>query len=65
MANTKTIQVKALVNLKYDKNCFNIGDELKIRVDDLTEMIERGYIELLEEIPNTNEDTGELQKEGE
>lgn len=59
MASKKTIQAKALVNLKYDKNCFKISDELKVRVDDAKEMVERGYIELLDEVSNVNEDEGE------
>ncbi|KLU74269.1 MULTISPECIES: hypothetical protein [Clostridium] len=65
MASKKTIQAKALVNLKYDKSCFNIGDELKVRVDDTTEMVERGYIELLEEVYNVDEDERDEVEEGE
>ncbi|CAM3001968.1 hypothetical protein HAHI6034_10900 [Hathewaya histolytica] len=62
----KSIKVKALVNLKYDKECFTVGDELKVRVEDVKEMHEKGYAELLEETPEENQDSeGELSKEGE
>ncbi|KEH91678.1 hypothetical protein Z962_p0055 (plasmid) [Clostridium botulinum C/D str. BKT12695] len=60
MASKKTIQAKALVNLKYDKDCFNIGDKFKVKVDDATEMLERCYIELLEDLSNVNKDEGKV-----
>lgn len=46
----QTIKAKALVFLKYDKDCYKIGDELNVRVEDAPRMIEKGYIEALEEI---------------
>lgn len=66
MATKKTVKATALVNLKYDKDCFRIGDKLKVRIEDATDMVEKFYIELLEEVPNINEnDEGEQTKEGE
>jgi hypothetical protein len=50
MANKKTIKAKALVNLKYDKDCFKIGNELKVRIEDALDMVEKDHIELLEEL---------------
>lgn len=67
MAKEKLFKAKALVNLKYDQEVKKIGDELGVRKDDAKEMFERGYIELLEELPKEEEksnDTGEA-KEGE
>lgn len=67
MANKKTIKAKALVNLKYDKDCFKIGNELKVRIEDALDMVQKGQIELLEELPEENqeEEIGESPKEGE
>ncbi|MBY6878467.1 hypothetical protein EXN65_18260 [Clostridium botulinum] len=66
MANKKTIKAKALVNLKYDKDCFKIGDELKVRIEDALDMVEKEHIELLEELPKENEEEmGESAEEGE
>ncbi|MDU6337081.1 MAG: hypothetical protein E6594_15005 [Clostridium sporogenes] len=67
MANKKTIKAKTLVNLKYDKDCFKIGNELKVRIEDALDMVEKGQIELLEELPEENqeEEMEESPKEGE
>ncbi|EHN14521.1 hypothetical protein [Clostridium sporogenes] len=67
MANKKTVKAKALVNLKYDKDCFKIGNELKVRIEDALDMVQKGQIELLEELPEENqeEEIGESPKEGE
>ncbi|MBU3205133.1 hypothetical protein [Clostridium algidicarnis] len=67
MATKKTVKAKALLNLKYDKDCFEADSELKIRIEDAGEMSEKGYIELLGELPEENEGqgTGEPPKEGE
>ncbi|MBY6900194.1 DUF7210 family protein [Clostridium botulinum] len=67
MANKRTVKAKALVNLKYDKDCFKIGNELKVRIEDALDMIEKEHIELLEELPEENqeEEIGESAKEGE
>lgn len=48
-------KVKALVNIKYDEECFKIGDEFEVRKEDSKEMSQKGYIELLEELPARNE----------
>lgn len=66
MAKTKMIKAKVLVNLKYDKKCVSINDDLKIRVEDAADMAKRGYVEILEEIPEENEEgKGETPEEGE
>lgn len=51
MAKEKLFKAKALVNLKYDQEIKGIGEELAIRKEDARELSERGYIELLEELP--------------
>ncbi|WP_253198883.1 DUF7210 family protein [Clostridium estertheticum] len=40
----KMINVKALVYLKYNKNCYKIGDEFQVNEDDLEEMGEKELI---------------------
>lgn len=72
MAKAKMVNAIALVNLKYDKNCFKIGEELKIKVNDVEAMKDKGYIEVLGEdgdgegIEETSkEETGEPVSEGE
>ena len=53
--DVKTISVKALVYLKYNKNCYKIGDEFQVNEDDLEEMGERELIgpgkEVSQEVP--------------
>ncbi|SCJ52183.1 Uncharacterised protein [uncultured Clostridium sp.] len=74
MAKAKTYKVKALINIKYDKTVAKIGEELKVKKNDLEELIKNGYVEALEEIKdddnpkdgegsNENDEAGE--KEGE
>lgn len=40
------INVIAIVNLKYDKEIYKIGDEFKVRKADSKDMLEKEYIEL-------------------
>lgn len=54
----KLKKVKALVNIKYDENCFKIGDEFEIREDDVEKMTNKGYVELLEKI-----EKGEIEED--
>jgi len=54
----KLKKVKALVNIKYDENCFKIGDEFEIREDDAEKMTKKGYVELLEKI-----EKGEIEED--
>lgn len=61
----KLMTVKALVNLKYDENCFDIDDELTVREEDAKEMIKKGYVELLDETPEENEGEGIEEPPGE
>ncbi|MCY6372460.1 hypothetical protein [Clostridium ganghwense] len=66
----KKIKAKALVNLKYDKEIKKIGEELKIRIDNVESMVDRGLIVLLEDIPEKlgeDDETGgeSNEKEGE
>lgn len=64
MAKAKMVNAKALVNIKYDKNCFKIGDALKVRASEVEAMEGKGYIEVLGE-DSDGEGTGEEPKEGE
>ena len=54
----KLKKVKALVNIKYDEDCFKIGDEFEIREDDVEKMTNKGYVELLEKI-----EKGEIEED--
>lgn len=72
MAKVKMLNAKALVNLKYDKSCYKIGEKLKVRVNETEEMVEKGCIVLVEEVPKDNEqdgngddDSGDPHKDGE
>lgn len=51
MNEVATVKVKALINLKYDKDCFAIGDELNVRIEDVQEIVDKCYVELLGEFP--------------
>lgn len=44
--NEDFINVRALVNLKYDKEIYKIDDEFKVRKADSKNMLEKEYIEL-------------------
>lgn len=64
----KIMKVKGLVNIKYDENCFKIGDEFAVRKEDSEEMSNKGYVELLQEVKtveNESKEQGETTKEGE
>lgn len=56
MANRKTLKVKSLVNLKYDKDVKKIGEELRVRIEDVKEMVSRNLVEPLEKVLENNED---------
>ncbi|WP_040328439.1 hypothetical protein [Clostridium ihumii] len=40
------INVRALVNIKYDKEVYKIGDEFTIRKENSQDMLEKEYVEL-------------------
>lgn len=61
----KKVKVKALVNLKYDKEVKKIGEELKVRAEDAVMMIANGYIDLLDEMPKEDEENSEEENSGE
>ena len=71
--DVKMISVKALVYLKYNKNCYKIGDEFQVNEDDLEEMGEKELIgpgkEILEEftqaVPEEPGADTTIPKEGE
>lgn len=65
MAKAKMIEVKALVNLKYDKEPISINEEFKVRIEDATEMAQKGYVEILDEVPEEKEGEGEPPEGGE
>lgn len=55
----KLEKVKSLVNIKYDENCFKIGDEFEIREDDVEKMTKKGYVESLEKTEKGETKEGE------
>ena len=64
MARTKkqektTVSVKARVNLKYNADVVKAGKEFEVDIKDAERMAAKGYIELLEEIPEEEDDTPE------
>ncbi|VFC53590.1 Uncharacterised protein [Clostridioides difficile] len=59
------MQVKALVYLKYDNECYKIDDIFEIRKDDQELMEEKGYIEVLGEVEEKNNNNELLEKDGE
>lgn len=66
MAKNNLIKVKALVYLKYDKTCVAINEEFDARKKDVKEMQDKGFVEVLEEMPEENqEDGGDPPKDGE
>jgi hypothetical protein len=72
MAKAKMVNAIALVNLKYDKNCFKIGEKLKVRASEVEAMEGKRYIEVLDEDGDgegteetSKEETGESLNEGE
>ncbi|HEK4631938.1 TPA: hypothetical protein ACKOKQ_003911 [Clostridioides difficile] len=66
MAKKKDIlmQVKALVYLKYDNDCYKIDDIFEIRKADQEFMEEKGYIEVIGEVEEKNNNEL-LNKDGE
>ncbi|HBE8973303.1 DUF7210 family protein [Clostridioides difficile] len=58
------MQVKALVYLKYDNDCYKIDDIFEIRKADKELMVENGYIEVLGEVEEKNNNEF-LNKDGE
>ncbi|HFL2412611.1 TPA: hypothetical protein ACG3O0_000238 [Clostridioides difficile] len=58
------MQVKALVYLKYDNECYKIDDIFEIRKADQELMEENGYIEVLGEVEEKNNNEP-LNKDGE
>ncbi|MCW0824271.1 hypothetical protein OKS01_08370 [Clostridioides difficile] len=59
------MQVKALVYLKYDNACYKIEDVFEIRKVDQELMEEKGYIEVLGEVEEKNNNNELLNKDGE
>ncbi|MCC0697581.1 MULTISPECIES: hypothetical protein [unclassified Clostridioides] len=65
MAKKKdNLQVKALVYLKYDNDCYKIDDVFEIRKIDQELMEEKGYIEVIGEAEEKNNNEI-LNKDGE
>ncbi|HGL5964288.1 TPA: hypothetical protein ACKFJN_002850 [Clostridioides difficile] len=58
------MQAKALVYLKYDNDCYKIDDVFEIRKIDQELMEEKGYIEVLGEVEEKNNNEL-LNKDGE
>ncbi|EGT5272743.1 hypothetical protein KWL13_014260 [Clostridioides difficile] len=65
MAKKKdNLQVKALVYLKYDNDCYKIDDVFEIRKIDQELMEEKGYIEVIGEVEEKSNNEI-LNKDGE
>ncbi|NJI82221.1 hypothetical protein GSQ54_17510 [Clostridioides difficile] len=58
------MQVKALVYLKYDNDCYKIDDVFEIRKADQELMEGKGYIEVIGEVEEKNNNEL-LNKDGE
>ncbi|EJA6666016.1 TPA: hypothetical protein KOP76_002956 [Clostridioides difficile] len=58
------MQVKALVYLKYDNDCYKIDDIFEIRKTEQELMEEKGYIEVIGEVEEKNNNEL-LNKDGE
>lgn len=65
MAGKRTLKVRALVNLKYNKEVKKMGEELTIKLKDVQELIERGIIEPIEDIDLTDQENNEDPEDGE
>lgn len=68
MGKQKTIKTKVLVNLKYDKEVKKIGEELNIKLKDVEEMVNRGLVEVIEEVnvdSNESNERDNTENEGE
>ncbi|MGO0884973.1 DUF7210 family protein [Clostridioides difficile] len=59
------MQAKALVYLKYDNGCYKIDDIFEIRKADQELMEEKGYIEVIGEVEENNNNNELLEKDGE
>lgn len=52
MASKKKVyKAKANVRLKYDDDILKIGQEFEVREEEHKNMVEQGYITLLEKVP--------------
>lgn len=58
----RSIKVKAIVNLKYDKDVIKIDQEFLVRKSDVEEIKE--YVEVLDKINTEEEDSGKEDGEG-
>lgn len=58
----RSIKVKAIVNLKYDKDVVKIGQEFSVRKSDIKEIKE--YVEVLDEIDTEEDGSGKEDGEG-
>ena len=64
MANEKrNIKVKAKVNLKYDKDIINIGQEFKVKEEEVLQLIKEWHIELIDKLPEVKELVQEDKKD--
>lgn len=58
----RSIKVRAIVNLKYDKDVIKIDQEFLVRKSDVEEIKE--YVEVLDKINTEEEDSGKEDGEG-
>jgi hypothetical protein len=62
---SKKFAAKALVNITHNKESFKVGDTMKVTLADAKELVERGYVEMVDNIPSENENDDEDPKDGE
>lgn len=58
----RSVKVRAIVNLKYDKDVIKIDQEFLVRKSDVEEIKE--YVEVLDKINTEEEDSGKEYGEG-
>lgn len=58
----RSVKVRAIVNLKYDKDVIKIDQEFLVRKSDVEEIKE--YVEVLDKINTEEEDSGKEDGEG-
>lgn len=65
MAGKRTLKVRALVNLKYNKEVKKMREELTMKLKDAQELIERGIVEPMEDMDLTDQENNENTEDGE
>lgn len=65
MAAKKYFAAKALVNITHNLKSYKIGEALKLTVDESKELKNRGYVEMIDELPTeTDSNKGDGDGDG-